>query len=243
MERRLIQIGETIAYLTAEASFFSAAETIIRTARREISRYIRDHPWFWATLEPLAVENPAPEIVRRMVESAELVNVGPMAAVAGAIAQTVVEQLVELGASHVIFDNGGDIAMFLDHPIVAGVYTGRNGVAGIGLLIDRTQELLGLCTSSASVGPSLSLGVTDASTVFARDAILADAAATALGNLVSSRSPDCIESALRQVQVAGVKGAMVILGDTIGIGGDLPELVHAQVAPDLIAKMDGGWCY
>lgn len=228
--------------MTAEAQYFVPAEAIVRRARLEIRQYIRDHPWFWSSLEPLEIEEDAPVIVKRMAEASREVGVGPMATVAGAIAQTVIEALVEKGASHVVFDNGGDIAMFLDHPIVAGIYTGRRGVRNLGLHIDVTHRLLGLCTSSATVGPSLSFGGTDASTVFADDVFLADAAATALGNVVTTRDGGHVESKIRQVLIKGVRGAMVVIGELIGIGGSLPRLVSVQVDENLIAKV-GGCCY
>ncbi|MHA1772310.1 MAG: UPF0280 family protein [Candidatus Thorarchaeota archaeon] len=242
MKRQLIRIGKTIALLTADEQYFGPAEVIVQRAHLEIRQYIRTHPWFWSNLEPLEVEDDAPVIVKRMAEAARVVNVGPMATVAGAIAQTVVEHLVEKGATHVILDNGGDIAMFLDHPIVAGIYAGRQGIRNLGLYIETTHRPLGLCTSSATVGPSLSFGRTDAATVFADDVILADAAATALGNLVTKKDHAHIKSRIQQILVDRVQGAMVIIGDVIGIGGRLPRIVNVHVDENLIAKV-GACCY
>lgn len=237
MGRRLIHIGETIAYLTAEDEYFLPAEDLIHEARRDIQKYIKSAPWFWSHLEPLEVDETAPTIVQTMADAAARVGVGPMAAVAGAIAQYVVAGLVELGAEHVIFDNGGDIAMYLAHPIVAGVYAGPNNSMNLGLEIDTTYELLGLCTSSATVGHSLSFGRTDAAIVFSKNVALADAAATALGNKVTLPESSHIMAALQQVLVDGVLGGMVIIGDMIGIAGDMPRTVAAEVDPALIAKV------
>jgi ApbE superfamily uncharacterized protein (UPF0280 family) len=162
-----------------------------------------------------------------------------MASVAGAIAEYVVERIVAAGASHIIFDNGGDIAMYLKHPIIAGIYTGARGPKGLGLRVTHTKRILGLCTSSATVGHSLSYGDTDAAIIYSEDVALADAAATALGNAVSHKDSNLIESSLNNIMIDGITGAMVTIEDTIGACGHLPKLVRASVNLQLISK--GGY--
>jgi ApbE superfamily uncharacterized protein (UPF0280 family) len=236
MERHHLQIGETIATLVAHSKYVPLAEQAVQEVREQIETYISQDPSFGTSHEPVEVEPTAPTIIQRMAKTGHQVGVGPMASVAGAIAEYVVERLVAAGASHAIFDNGGDIAMYLEHPIVAGIYTGPRGPNGLGLKVTQTKTLLGLCTSSATVGHSLSYGNTDASIIYSEDVTLADAAATALGNAISQKATDMIESSLNNIMIEGIMGAMVTIEDTIGACGHLPELVRANVDFELISK-------
>ncbi|TFG32835.1 UPF0280 family protein [Candidatus Thorarchaeota archaeon] len=236
MKRHHLQIGETIATVIVDDRYVPLAEVVVRETRKQIETYITQHPSFGTSHEPVEVERDAPTIIQRMATAGQQVGVGPMASVAGAIAEYVVEWLVAAGAPHVIFDNGGDIAMYLEHPIIAGIYTGSRGPNGFGLKITQTKTMLGLCTSSATVGHSLSYGKTDASIIYSEDVTLADAAATALGNWVSEKDTRLIELSLNKIMIDGIKGAMVTIEDTIGVCGHLPELVRANIDFDLISK-------
>lgn len=70
------------------------------------------------------------------------------------------------------------------------------------------------------MGPSFSAGRADAALVVAGNAALADAAASALGNRVKQR--DDVEEALAAVSaIAGVIGCLVIIGEHLGVLGDL----------------------
>ena len=236
MNRHNLQIGETIATVIVNSQYVPLAEKAVHEAREQIETYISKHPSFGTSHHPVEVGADAPDIIQRMARASKRVGVGPMASVAGAIAEYAVEEMVSAGAPHAIFDNGGDIAMYLEHPIVAGIYTGTRGPNGLGFKITQTQTMLGLCTSSATVGHSLSYGDTDASIVYSEDVTLADAAATALGNAVSHKDSRMIESSLNNIMIDGVKGAMVTIEDTIGACGHLPTIVRANVDFQLISK-------
>jgi ApbE superfamily uncharacterized protein (UPF0280 family) len=238
LKRHAIRIDETIATLIAEDEFRPLAEESVRDARHEILEYIDTNPDFETSLQPLDVSNNAPPLVQHMASAGQKVGVGPMAAVAGSIAQHVVERLVESGAKHVVFDNGGDIAMYLQQPIVAGIYTGSSVVQGLGLQIIRTNEILGVCTSSGTVGHSLSFGCSDAALVISKNVPLADAMATYLGNAITSRNSDLLCQAMRGCMISGIEGVMAIIGDALGTCGRLPEIVRADVQYNLISK---GW--
>jgi ApbE superfamily uncharacterized protein (UPF0280 family) len=236
MGRYKIRIGETIATLVAEHEYYQLAISEIHRMRSDLIAYISGHPEFRGALSPLSVSDSAPPIVRRMADASSKVAVGPMAAVAGAIGQYVVEGLIGAGAKHVIFDNGGDIAMHLDHPIIIGIYTGPYSIEGLGLRVTRTHETLGVCTSSGTVGHSMSLGLSDASVVVSGDVALADAAATALGNAIASRDPDLMGITMQGLMVPGVDGMLTVIGDTLGVCGRVPEVVRARVDFDLISR-------
>ncbi len=222
--------------MIAEDEYIPIAESAVRDARSQIKEYALKDIRLLRSLDPITVSSDAPVIVRRMADAARRARVGPLAAVAGAIAQYAVEAMIESGASHVIFDNGGDIAMYLEHPVTVGIYAGERGFAGLGMRITTIGEIVGVCTSSATVGMSLSLGIADASIVIGRDVALADAVATALGNAVVDNSSQCIEDAMRQNMIEGVDGMIVIVGDRIGLCGELPQIVPADVRLELITK-------
>ncbi len=236
MERHQIEIGETIATVIVDKEFIPLIEKAVLEAREHIQRYIFRHPEFFISHYPVDVEPTAPDIIQRMASAGQQMGVGPMASVAGAIAEYVVDLAISAGVSHIIFDNGGDIAMFLEHSVVVGIYAGSRGLQNLGLKITQTKTKLGLCTSSATVGHSLSYGATDASIIYSADATLADAAATALGNAVTSNDARLIESSLKNIIRDGIDGAIIFIDESIGACGQLPQLVHANVDFQLISK-------
>jgi len=159
-----------------------------------------------------------------MVEAARACGVGPMAAVAGAVAEAVGRALLAEN-QQVIVENGGDIFLQTKTPRVAAIYAGASPLSGkVGVRISRVGQPLGVCTSSGTVGHSLSFGKADAAIVLAESAALADAAATALGNRV--QTADDIDPAL--VWLRGIEGALggaVVVGDKLGAWGEV-ELVR-----------------
>lgn len=159
-----------------------------------------------------------------MLAAGEKAGVGPMAGVAGAMAQFVGEALLHFSAE-VIVENGGDIYIHTGSEKTVGIYAGPSPLSmQVGIRVPAECQPLGVCTSSASVGPSLSLGAADACCVVARSATLADAAATAIGNLVKDK--EMIEEAIEAGRnIPGVEGIVIIAGDRLGAWGGY-ELVR-----------------
>jgi hypothetical protein len=154
-----------------------------------------------------------------MEEAAEKVNVGPMAAVAGAFAEFVGKDLLKF-SSEIIIENGGDIFLKTAKTRLVGVYAGENSplTGKIALKIEPADTPLGICTSSGTVGHSLSFGKSDAVVVLSPSAALADAAATAIGNIVKAETD--IEIALEFARgVSGLVGVAVIINDKMGVWG------------------------
>ena len=236
MKRQRIRVQETIATVTVSEEFVPEIVPLIKESREMIIAYILQDPAFESSFSPIEVSKNAPDIIRRMAHASAIAGVGPMAAVAGAIAQYVVEGLISSGAEHVIFDNGGDIAMYLKKPVVAGIYAGPDSVTELGLRITDLGRIIGLCTSSGTVGHSFSYGKADAAIVYSSDVALADAVATRLGNLIVSRDPDLLTPSMRSAMLKGIDGVMSIVGDAVGTCGMLPEFVKANVYYDLISK-------
>ena len=129
--------------------------------------------------------------------------------------------------------------MHLSHPVVVGVYAGHSAIHNLGFRFVPEGRIIGVCTSSATVGHSLSLGRADAAIVVSPDVILADAAATALGNAVNKSTSRDIQSSLDRLMTNGITGMMTIIGESVGLCGQLPEICSAVVDFDLISR--GKW--
>jgi ApbE superfamily uncharacterized protein (UPF0280 family) len=186
--------------------------------RRSLESYIGQHPLFLTTLEPYRAEAGASAIVKEMARISQLADVGPMAAVAGAIAEAVGRDLLAY-SPEVIVENGGDIFLRTSKKRLVGIYAGQSSFTkSIALEIMPRETPLGICTSSGTVGHSLSLGCADAVIVLSPSTALADAAATALGNIV--KGADDIPRAIEKAQsIEGLRGLVVIVGDKMGVWG------------------------
>jgi hypothetical protein len=215
-----VVLKETDLYIRAFRDLTRETMAAIQEVRSPLEEYIKEQPLFLHSLEPVAVGSGAAEIVRVMAEAARLANVGPMAAVAGAVAELVGKKLLEFSAE-VIVENGGDIFLKVNSKRQIGIYAGESAFTGrLAIEVEPWQTPLGVCTSSGTVGPSLSLGLADAAIVLAPSAALADAAATAVGNMVKSAQD--IDAAIgRGKQIRGVTGIVVIAGGSMGAWGDI----------------------
>lgn len=231
MIRYRFRMRETIATILADTrqDVGAAREGIIR-ARQEIEHYIAGDPFFRTTFEPYPLATGILS-VDRMAAASCSAGVGPMAAVAGTIAWAGVEAMREAGAAFGVVDNGGDIALFSDRDVTIGLHAGVSRLSDrYAFVLGPSPGITGICTSSATVGPSISLGVADSVTVFARDPALADAWATAVCNRVQREDTSVLDEAL----VSGVDGICVISGDWSCSRGTLPPVTKAHVRHDLI---------
>ena len=220
-------------------SRLSAVTSEIIFQRMVLEHYISANPLFQAALSPVPVSESAPPIARRMSEAAKCVGVGPMAAVAGAMAEAAAKAGLRAGASEAIVDNGGDIYIAAAEPVVIGIFSGSPNLAdSLAFRIEPEETPLAICSSSGCMGRSFSFGSADLACVIAWDASLADAAATFACNLV--HSPDDIAATLERVAVIrGVRGAVVIKDDRIGLVGRLPRLVRQRdgIPPDFVTGL------
>lgn len=231
------RLKETIVTILAdEKKYIDVAKESIVFQRAELERYISGDPFFQSTLEPYYVEKEVPEVVERMINAGNALDIGPMSAVAGTISALAVEDMVKAGATFALVDNGGDIAIINDRPVTMGIYAGESPIKDTGFVMEARDSITGVCTSSGTVGPSISFGMADASIVFSDNVSLADSAATALGN-VTGLGKDAVQESFDVVKdVPGIKGAMVVQGEYMGFWGDVPELTRANVRYDCITK-------
>lgn len=234
--RYRIEEAETIATVICEKEYLDVALKEIRKQRWELIDYMQRDELFRLSFESHEPRESAPEIAKLMASAASRMGVGPMAAVAGAIAHLAVVAMQEKGASHAVVDNGGDIALLLAEPITVGIFAGESTIKDIGFRFEPRKGIFGICTSSGTVGPSISLGKADAATVIAGDAVIADAAATALGNAVKKDSKASIDQAFVEVGHRDLEGMVVITGNHIGVWGKVPQFIKVDNDYDLITK-------
>jgi ApbE superfamily uncharacterized protein (UPF0280 family) len=213
-----VAVKQTDLYIRSRRNLKDKALDSVLKHRGPLESYIGRHPLFLTTLDPYQAEAEAPAIVKEMARVSQLTGVGPMAAVAGAIAEAVGRDLLAF-SPEVIVENGGDIFLKISKKRLVGIYAGQSSFTKkIALEIMPRETPLGVCTSSGTVGHSLSLGSADAVVVLSPSTALADAAATALGNIV--KAADDIPQAIGKAQsIEGLRGLVIIVGDKMGVWG------------------------
>jgi ApbE superfamily uncharacterized protein (UPF0280 family) len=219
-----VVVRETDLFIQARRNLRKKALAVVSKQRTLLEKYIERHPGFVTALEPFPVGGDAPHIVKEMAVAAEKVGVGPMAAVAGTFAEFVGRELLNF-SSEVIVENGGDIFLKNLKQRLVGVYAGNTPFTGkIALKIEPEETPLGVCTSSGTVGHSLSFGSANAAIVVSPSTPLADAAATAIGNLV--KADDDINRGIEFAKsIDGLRGVAIIKGDRMALWGQI-EIVR-----------------
>jgi len=193
--------------------------------RSDIENYIAKDNRFLTALKPVEVELKAPLIIKEMSRAAKLAHVGPMASVAGAIAQCLGKDLLRRGFKDVIIENGGDIFLKITKACKIGIYAGKSKLwKGLSLKIEPGNTPLGVCASSGTIGHSLSFGCAESVVILSKNAFLADSVATATCNLVKSKKD--LEVALNFARsVRGISGAVIIFKNNLASWGKIFEIV------------------
>jgi ApbE superfamily uncharacterized protein (UPF0280 family) len=215
-----VVVKETDLWIQATRDLSAEAREAVIQHRQVLESYIAAHPGFASALTPWQDSGPLPALVRRMIDAGTASGVGPMAAVAGAIAQAVGDDLLTRSEA-VIVENGGDVYVAAPNVVTAVIYAGSSPLSmKIGLAIDGKNSPTAMCTSSGTVGHSMSMGKADAVCVLAADAALADAAATAIANRI--RRPGDVRPAITSGSaIAGIDGIVAILGEEMGAWGEV----------------------
>ena len=217
-------VNESDLFISASRNLEEIATNSLINARMIIENYIKTHPEFLKALTPLPFEEFAPEIIKRMLTASGLCNVGPMASVAGAVAEYTAAELLK-HAEEVIIENGGDIFLNTNRSVTVGIFAGTSPLSGhIGIKVTPAMQPVSICTSSGKVGHSLSFGSADAVTIKSASAPLSDAAATAIANIIKDKKdiPNGIEKAKA---IPGITGVLIIKDSEMGIWGDM-EIVR-----------------
>ncbi|MBW2108140.1 MAG: UPF0280 family protein [Deltaproteobacteria bacterium] len=223
LETFRVAVKETDLLVSACKGLADETRNLILKHRMPLERYLQDHPQFLSSLMPLAIDRFAPPIVQTMIKAGRTAGVGPMASVAGALAEYVGMDLLE-HSDEVIVENGGDVFIRSENVLTVAIFAGASRFSNkIGVRIHAPGGPIGVCTSSGTVGHSLSFGKADAVVVVSDSTPLADAAATAIGNLLHERE-DMAGAIERAKQIAGVSGVVIVMGDELAVAGQV-ELV------------------
>lgn len=234
-KHHLVEKESDITILSDSKIAIERAKKAFYYHRAILEKYIVKHPLFSKSFEPLKTFSSDP-IIQIMSEAAKLYDVGPMAAVAGALADLMMNEMKTdkpdfIPAKTALVENGGEIAIDSEKDMKIALYAGQNQLnLNIGFLITKKDCPLGIATSSATIGHAVSLGQADAVTIFSDNAANADAAATKIANLVKG---DDIEKSIKTaLDVAddyyGIKGALICRQDKVGRTGFLPRIFKTQ---------------
>ena len=219
-----VEVEESDLLVSARRDLSAEAHEKLLELRSEIKGYAAQDGAFLGALEPVEVPPTAAAMIVDMARAAETYSVGPMAAVAGAVARHLGLALLT-ESDELVIENGGDIFLCSRKPRVVSLYAGEaSPFSGkLRILVESRGEEMGVCTSSGTVGHSVSFGKADAVVAIADSATLADAAATAICNAIKSRAD--IEPAVEREKARGsLRGLLIVMGDRLGVWGDV-ELV------------------
>jgi ApbE superfamily uncharacterized protein (UPF0280 family) len=224
--RRTYECRETRGIIISDRQdAVEAAASHIKLLREKLEGYVQSHPSFLHSLHPINIDDGA-KVVRLMAEAAERAGVGPMAAVAGVLADLAVEEMVRRGAKVAVVENGGEASLFSDRPMDIALSAGDTPLSNrMGFRLEHFP--VGVATSSGLFSHALSFGDAEAVTVFAENAGLADATATAVGNTVKGKDEKAavehgVEKAL---SIDGVVGVFIVYRGTVGMGGMVPPII------------------
>jgi ApbE superfamily uncharacterized protein (UPF0280 family) len=215
-----VKISESDLLVSSDINLTDQVLKSLAKHRNSLEIYIKNHPDFQTSLLPLSEDDLAPLIVRDMLAKSSICGVGPMAGVAGAVSEFVGYDLLNQ-TENLIIENGGDIFIKSKNKLIASVYAGESPLSyNVNFIVKPEETPLGICTSSATVGPSLSFGKSDAVCVISKSATLADAAASAIGNKVKGKQD--IKTALDYgIKIPGVSGIIIICGKDMGAIGEV----------------------
>ncbi len=219
----IVSVKETDLFISAASNLEQEARDAILKVRTVIEDYIKQHPDFYSSLTPLPFDKTAPVVIKKMLEGSSAADVGPMAAVAGAVAEFVGNDLLKQ-SNEILVENGGDIFLKVQQDVTISIFAGTSPLSEkVGIKIKPAETPAALCTSSGIVGPSLSFGRADAVTIKSSSAALADAAATAIGNLIK-KTADITNGIDKAQSIPGIDAIVIIKDDKMGAWGDI-ELV------------------
>jgi uncharacterized protein len=193
---------------------------MVKRLRKQLNGYIERHPAFQSSMEPISATKTPPLVARRMIEAAREAGAGPMAAVAGAFSWYAATGLQRNYAlNEIVVENGGDLYLDIQEPVNIAIHAGQSPLSGkLGLDVQPGESPLGVCTSSGTVGHSISYGKADAVMIACSDALLADAHATAWANRV--QSADDIKPLLDEMAtVPDIRAAAIIVDGKVGMSG------------------------
>ena len=215
-----ITMEETDILVSSEKDVKEITEKLVKNYRSEIEGYVKVRPEFKTSLKPIKLDSNAPQIIKEMIYASEKANVGPMASVAGAVAEFIGKELLAY-SNQIIIENGGDVFIKSNTERKVAIFAGDSVFTNKLFIKIKPQDTpLGICTSSGTVGHSLSFGKADACVIISKSTSLADAVATSACNKVNKKED--IKSALQfALSIDGIKGALIVYKKDFGILGNI----------------------
>lgn len=213
-----VKLEQTDLMVSACRDLAQETLEIVRFFRQQVKDQIALQPQFQTSLAPVAVDEGAPQLIRSMAQATRQAGVGPMASVAGAIAERVGRSLLEL-SDEVIVENGGDVFCAISHRPSFLLLAERSSFTALRVSFDTDLPAFGVCTSAGTTGHSMSFGMADAMMIAAEDTALADALASAAGNLV--HGPEDLERAIAVARQGGAFAAIAIKDDRLAAWGQV----------------------
>ncbi len=228
-------LSEIFKLKEAQSTIISDRQEAIHAAKESIKHnyqtlelYVRANPKFLYTLTPIAVPE-KPLVARLMTQAAKIAGVGPMAAVAGAIADLAVEDMKRIGCEVAVVEDGGEISAVSNQSVDVAVAAGEEPLSkSFGFRF--TEFPIGVSTSSGRFSHALSFGDAEAAVVFCKNASLADAAATAVGNVVKGEDVEAgIKAGISKgLSIVGVEGVLIIYKGQVGTAGKIPQIIKIE---------------
>ena len=232
------EVGQTALSIVCDESYLSTVKNAVHSARSIIEGKIAEDPFFGTTFEPYPVCKDDHSLIKHMCQASILSDVGPMAGVAGAVASFAVDMAVESGCDHIIIENGGDICMHTSQTSVIGIFSGDERFRDVAFEIPPTGRMIGICSSSGRIGPSVSFGNSGICTVFSDDTILADCCATAFGNMIrEGTSEEMTQASENIISVDGVTGCVCVSNGLITMCGNIPEMIRVSSTESDITRI------
>jgi uncharacterized protein len=200
----------------------------LRRNREALENFVKANPKFLSSLNPVKAPS-EPLVAKLMAEASEKTAVGPMAAVAGVLADLAVKDMLNAGCEVAVVEDGGEISAVSNVPVDVALAAGDEPLSRkFGFRL--TDFPIGVATSSGRFSHALSFGDAEAATVFCRTAGLADAAATAIGNVV--KGDDCqtaIQHGIdRALSIEGVEGVLILYKGLVGTAGKIPQIIKVE---------------
>jgi ApbE superfamily uncharacterized protein (UPF0280 family) len=202
-----------------------AAEKTIIKHRKLLEAYIKTHPKFLYSLNPVAADD-GPDVAKLMASASAKAGVGPMAAVAGVLADLAVEAMLSYEPKMAVVENGGEVSAASMTPINVALLAGDSPLSGrIGFRVEKFPA--GIATSSGINGHALSFGEAEAVTVFSEKAGLADAAVTAICNVVIGEPDQAIKKGIEKaLSIEGVGGVLILYKGKVALAGEIPKIIN-----------------
>lgn len=208
----------------------------------QLEDFVLQHPMWQKSYDPVNLVSPEQNktVMFDMELEAKKCQVGPMAAVAGALADRMVNQMLQTPLTRIaVVENGGEIAIRAQEEILIGLIVLSSSLQSqIGFKYEGDNQNLGVATSSATFGHAESFGEADAVIIFAPNAALADAAATYVCNEVKGNNAQkAIDRGLRAFKnIPELQGVMIVKDQLIAQLGTIPPLIKIKDEEQVLMK-------